>query len=182
MKKHKLVIIFAFALVFWFVGSDASAQGELKQGDILAGAFLGFGHNYGGGVGIGINTEYSITDEIGIGGYFAYTRWDYGYGYGGGSYNYHYNFFDIGVRGSYHFGDLFNVRNKKFDPYASAYLGYLASSYTGDNSVVYTDPYGNKLRTGVVAGARYYFSDNFAGYAEAGYGVHLLAVGLTLKL
>jgi hypothetical protein len=81
---------------------------------------------------------------------------------------------DIGVRGSYHFGKLLKVNNKKFDPYAGALLGLAnrSSDYRGDTWV----------RPGIFAGARYYFSRNFGAYGEAGYGVHAITLGMTFKL
>jgi hypothetical protein len=181
MKKETRLLALLAILVASFSYQGASAQAALTKGNVLLNAGLGFGYYYAGGVSVNLNGEYSFLDELGIGPYFAYTRWDNGY-FG---YDYSYTFIDIGVRGSYHFAKLFGVTNKKFDPYAGAFLGVVTSSYNydgpgGNND--YDDAYDGGLRTGIHAGARYYFSPNFAGYGELGIGLSPLVLGLTLKL
>jgi hypothetical protein len=183
MKTSKLFAIVTISAVFCMLQNSASAQADLKPGNVLVGVGLGFGHTYAGiaGIGVGANMEYSIMEEIGVGGYIGFSRVRYGYGYAASSYDYDYNFFDIGVRGSFHFRNLLRLRNKQFDPYAGVYAGYLASSYSG-TSPYYADPYRSRVRPGAFVGARYYFKDRLAVYGEFGYNVWLLNVGLTFKL
>ena len=101
-------------------------------------------------------------------------------GAGGGKWKY--TFIDIGVRGSYHFSELFEITNDKVDIYGGAFLGFLVSSYSGDAYSGYNDPYGGGLRLGIHAGARYFFSEKVAGFGELGYGFAPLSLGLTFKL
>lgn len=176
-KETRFLALFAILLAS-LTYQDASAQ-EVQKGNVLLNAGLGFGYYYAGGVSLNLNAEYSVTDELGVGGYFAYTRWDNGY-FG---YDYNYTFIDIGARASYHFARILKVRNKKFDPYAGAFLGIVTSSYDYDGpGNNYHDDYDGGLRTGIHAGARYYFTDNFAGYGELGIGLSPLILGVTLKL
>lgn len=175
MKKETRFLALLALIVASLSYQNASAQ-EIRQGDFLLNAGLGFGYYYAGGVTFNVNGEYSVTDDLGIGGYLGFTRWDRGYA----GYDYDYTFIDFGARASYHFARVFKVRNKKFDPYAGGILGFVTSSYDGPGNG-YNDPYDGEVRIGVHAGARYYFTDNFAGYGEVGYGVSSLVLGVTFK-
>lgn len=180
MKKATRFVAALGLLMASLSFQDASAQ-EIQKGNFLINAGLGFGYYYAGGVSLNVNGEYSVTDELGVGGYFAYTRWDNNVGFG---YDYNYTFIDLGARASYHFARIFKVKNKKFDPYAGAFLGFVTSSYDydGPGNNNYRDTYDGGLRTGIHAGARYYFTDTFAGYGELGIGLSPLVLGLTWKL
>jgi hypothetical protein len=188
MKKEKLLITFCIALFFSLSQFDASAQ-LMRKGELLINAGLGFGYvnasadNYyynrtGLPVGITGNVEYAIFDEISIGGYLAFTHGNYDYYYVNGNRRAKagYNAFDIGARGSFHFGKLMRLREKKFDPYAGALLGI--SNRSGDVG----DYDHTWVRPGIFAGARWYFSPGFGAYAEVGYAVHPFTLGLTFRL
>jgi hypothetical protein len=181
MKKQTLIVALGAMLFLSLAGFHASAQ-QGEKGNLILNAGIGLGYYYAGGVSLNLNGEYYVTDQISVGGYFAYTRWDYDYGFS--QYDYSYNFIDIGARGSYHFAKLFKVNNKKFDPYAGAFLGFVSSSYSydGPGGASYNDPYDGGVRTGIFAGARYYFSNNFAGYGELGVGLSPIVLGVTFKL
>jgi hypothetical protein len=158
---------------------DSSAQ-EFEKGSIVINPGLGLGYYYGGGfaVGFAVNAEFSITDEIAVGPYIAFTRWDYAYGAG---YDYAYTFIDFGARGSYHFAKLLKVNNEQFDPYAGAFLGFVSSSYSSDFSNG-DDPYDGGVRGGVYAGARWFFTPMFAAFGEVGVGLYPILIGVTFKL
>lgn len=178
MKKETRFLALLAILIASFSYQGASAQAELQKGNLLLNAGLGFGYYYAGGVSFNLNAEYSVTDELGIGGYFAYTTWDNSYL----NNSYDYTFLDFGARASYHFARIFGVTNKKFDPYAGAFLGFVTSSFDGPGGYDYNDSYDGGLRTGIHAGARYYFAPTFAGYGELGIGLSPLVLGVTLKL
>ena len=181
MKKETRLLALLAMLVASFSYQGASAQAELDKGNLLLNAGLGFGYYYAGGVSLNINAEYSVTPELGVGGYFAYTSWDNDWYDGTRRHDISYNFIDIGARASYHFAKLLGVTNPKFDPYAGAFLGFVTSSY--DDDFGYDgDDYDGGLRTGIHAGARYYFAPKFAGYGELGIGLSPLVLGVTLKL
>ena len=107
--------------------------------------------------------------SIGIGGYLGYSsaKWT--------------NYYKtsnivLGARGSFHYPFL-----DKLDTYTGLLLGYNIYSYK------YYDRYiGAAASAGGVilawyAGARYYFTNNFAGMAEIGYGISYLTLGVALK-
>jgi hypothetical protein len=160
-----------------------ASKAQYQKGDFLLNAGLGLGYYYGpgGGVSLLVSGEYAFTDKLTIGGYLGYSTATYNYGFGG--YKLNYNFIDFGARGSYHFSELFGITNEKLDIYGGAFLGYVVSSYTYNGSTLtgYNDAYGGNVRTGIFAGARYYFAPKVAAYGELGYGIAPLSVGLTFK-
>ena len=163
-----------------FSASFASGQARYDKGDVLLNAGIGLGYYYAGGVPLLLSGEFVVSDVISVGPYLGYTSYHYNYGFGG--YKYRYTFLDIGVRASYHFSKLFEINNEKVDVYGGAFLGFLVSKYSGDTFSGYDNPYGGGLRLGIHAGARYFFSEKVAGYAELGYGIAPLALGVTFKL
>lgn len=182
MKKDMRFLAVVTLLLISFSSYNASAQ-EIQKGQFLLSPSLGFGYYYAGSGGasvtIGINGEYAFTDEISGGGYLAYTRWDYDYG---SSHDYNYNFIDFGARASYHFAKLLRVSNKKFDPYAGAFLGYVASSYDYDGPAnAYDDDYDGGIRSGIYAGARYFFQPNIGVFGEVSIGLTPISGGVTFR-
>ncbi len=171
--KLLCVIVMVFSAAF------ASAQARYDKGDLLLNAGIGLGYYYAGGVPLLVSGEWAVNDVITVGPYLGYTSYSYNWGFGG---RWRYTFIDIGVRGSYHFSELFEIRNEKVDVYGGAFLGFLISSYSGDDFNGYNDPYSGGLRLGIHAGARYFFSEKVAGYGELGYGIAPLSLGLTFKL
>ncbi|MEO5601131.1 MAG: hypothetical protein ABIR06_09405 [Cyclobacteriaceae bacterium] len=174
--KFLCVIALVFSVTF------ASGQARYDKGDVLLNAGIGLGYYFAGGVPLLLSAEFAINDVFTVGPYLGYTSYSYRYSGFGTGYNYKYTFFDLGVRGSYHFSELFEIRNEKVDVYGGAFLGFVVSSYSGDNFSGYSDPYAGGLRLGIHAGARYFFSEKVAGYAELGYGIAPLSLGLTFKL
>jgi hypothetical protein len=172
----KLILLGTITLLVSF-----AAQAQYKKGDFLLNAGIGLGYYYAGGTSLLVSGEYAFMDKLTIGPYLAYTNWNYSYGFG---YKFKYNFIDVGVRGAYHFSEMFGITNEKLDIYGGAFLGYVVSSYSqsGTSSFpTYSDSYGGAVRTGIFAGARYYFAEKVAGYGELGYGISPLAIGVTFK-
>lgn len=170
--KFLCVVVMVFSATF------ASAQARYDKGDFLLNAGIGLGYYYAGGVPLLVSGEWAVSDVITVGPYLGYTSYNYNW-FGG---KWRYTFLDIGVRGSYHFSELFEIRNEKVDVYGGAFLGFLVSSFSGDDNFGYNDPYGGGVRLGIHAGARYFFSEKVAGYGELGYGIAPLAIGFTFKL
>lgn len=178
MKK---TLKFLCVIVMLFSATFASAQARYDTGDKLFNAGIGLGYSYfGGGVPLIASLEFAVNDVITVGPYFGYTS--YG-GYRGFGSNYRYTSIDIGVRGSYHFSELFQISNEKVDVYGGAALGY---SITGSNydygQFGVDDPYPNRVQFGLHAGTRYFFSERIAGFGELGFGLATLALGLTFKI
>ncbi len=120
-----------------------------------------------------------LTGVISVGGYLGWSMSKYGYDTWGNDDYYLTTNFIIAVRGNYHF-----VFHDQFDPYAGIALGgnIEASKWHGDGpdpdiDYASSTPYG-----GAYAGARWFFTDNFAVYAEVGWLISVLNFGVTLKL
>ncbi|WP_128546567.1 hypothetical protein [Larkinella soli] len=174
MKK---ILSSLFVVVLMLIGTQSFAQ--YQKGDKLLNLGIGLGAYYGGGVPIGAAFEVGVTDEISVGAQVDFYTW--GYNFGG--YKWRYTFLPIAVRGSYHVNELLNLGNEKLDLYAGLALGYYVSSYSDNSgySGFYDNAYGNKVLFGLHLGGRYYFKPNLAGFAELGYGVAPLKVGVTFK-
>ena len=174
MKTFSKLLLVA-AIVF--TASFASAQARYDKGDMLLNVGLGLGYYYGGGGGVPLmaSLEFGVNDVITVGPYFGYTS----RGYTG----FRYTFLDFGVRGSYHFSELFEIRNEQVDIYGGLNLGYAVTSIHYDNSMYNdNDLYPSRIQFGLHAGARYFFSEKVAGFGELGFGLAPLALGVTFKL
>ena len=125
--------------------------------------------------------------NIGIGGILAYTSATYNYsgGYYSNAYKETWANYFIGVRGTYHL-TLLKDKNNKFDPYAGVSIGVRVETYNNNynNNSTVTD----KLKTtpyhfeGIFVGAKYNFTSAMGVYAEAGYDISLLRVGLNFNM
>jgi hypothetical protein len=163
------------------VGTKSFAQ--YQKGDKLLNAGIGLGSYYGGGVPIGASFEVGVTDEISVGGQVDFYTWSYNYGFAGSGYKFRYTFIPVAVRGSYHVNELLNLGNEKLDLYAGLALGYYISSYSDNTgfSGTYNNSYGNRVLFGLHIGAHYYFKPTLGAFAEVGYGVAPLKLGVTFK-
>ncbi len=164
-------------IVMIFSASFASGQARYDKGDFLLNAGIGLGYYYAGGVPLLVSGEWAVNDVITVGPYLGYTSYKYNFA----SYGFKYTFLDIGVKGSYHFSELFEIRDEKIDIYGGLFLGVLVSSYSGELSG-YSDPYSGGVRIGLHVGARYFFTEKVAGFGELGYGIAPLSLGATFKL
>lgn len=174
----KNVFKFLCVIALVFSATFASAQGRYEKGDVLLNAGIGLGYYYAGGVPILVSGEFAVNDVISVGPYLGYTSYNYRWAFG----RWKYTFVDVGVRGSYHFNDVFEITNDQLDVYGGLFLGYIISSYSGDDFGVTNNPYGGAFRLGLHIGTRYYFTEKVAGYAEVGYGIAPLSLGATFKL
>ena len=158
----KLLFALAFSTALMFLTFNASAQ-AFKNGDNLLNVGVGFAGSYSG-TSIGASFEHGVTDAIsvGVGADFLH------YNFGGTSFNFTY----LAVRGSYHFGELLNIQDKKFDPYAGLGLGYVTYGSFNVSSGVFLQAH---------VGARYFFSDNIGGFAEIGAGSSTIKLGVAFK-
>jgi len=99
------------------------------------------------------------------------------------AYDWKYTYFVIGARGSYHFNELLNVENEKLDVYGGASIYYRGYKLKYDHNELsdYYDASGGTVGLALHAAARYMFKENLGAYAELGYGVSPLQLGVTLK-
>lgn len=155
----------------------------------LLNAYQGYdGYKFSGFGPVAVSYERAVTDNFGVGIQFGYSSyggtWNQS-SYLGSSYQYKYRWSTLSVmaRGAYHF----NVRNRNFDPYAGAGIGYrkygykYTSSDPAFNSSTNNISLGIPLAYQVFVGARYMFNDNVGAYIEAGYGLSVLNAGITLS-
>ena len=147
--------------------------------DVYLNAGIGLATYYGGGVPIGLSVEVAGKNNFSVGGSIDYFRYNNGY------YSSGYTFIYAGARASYHLGEALNVQNNSFDPYVGATLGFRHAGYSDSYGYSYYDGYSSSYNSGLFigihAGARFLFSPKVGAFAELGYGVSALKLGLTAK-
>ncbi len=111
---------------------------------------------------------------ISIGGYVGNT----GYRYKTTGYTQKWNYTVVGVRGAYHYNGFAEL--PKLDVYGGAMLAYNIAKYTADG---YTgaNTFGSGVGFSAFAGGRWFFTEKIGAYAELGYGVSYLNIGVTFK-
>ena len=166
---------------------------EFKQGDNVIGVGFGLGSTYGYTYGTSspaLSAQYEHGQwtvggpgTISLGGFLAYKS----YSYDGATYFYTYSqkwsYTIIGIRSAYHYNGF---NGSKFDPYGGLMLSYdiASNSYTSSNHTydyLYSGGYGSTFRFSLFLGGRYYFSQNWAAYAELGFGNAVLTLGAAYK-
>jgi len=146
-----------------------------------------------------ISVEKAATENLSIGGFFAYVRSVYK---NAGYYSYYDNnaktwvyssyndkltvtYGVLGARGAFHLAEYVQVEN--LDLYAGAMLGwsFAKSVYSTDNSIGRANPYKTSGYGGFVAGfyigGRYRFTEKVGVFCEGGYGLSYGNFGLNLK-
>ena len=194
MKRSALVISLCSIALLGQYSSLAQAFGP---GDNIIGLGLGVGGSYNAygsynGVSplITAHFEHGLglkagPGTIGAGAFIGYKtahyRSDLYYPY---YLDYRWTYVQFGARASYHWNDWHGI--EQLDTYAGVLAG-VSIRIESDNS--YYPGYSNYLgprthhpfRHDVFAGARWYFSDSFAAYADLGYGLSNLCGGLSFK-
>lgn len=152
----------------------------IEKHDVYLNAGIGLATFYGGGVPIGISVEVAGKNNFSVGGSIDYFRFNNGY------YSSGYTFIYAGARASYHLGEALNVQTNSFDPYVGATLGFRYAGYSDSYGYSYYDGYSSSYNSGLFigihAGARFLFSSKVGAFAEVGYGVSALKLGITAKL
>lgn len=127
--------------------------------------------------------EVGETGIISLGGYVGYKSFGYTTGSGGFTAESKWNYTIVGARGAFHFSQ---IPNEKLDVYGGLLVSYNILNYTYSDNSGFSDgssgSYGNSAGLTLFGGARYYFSEQFAGFAEIGYGIAYLNLGLSVKL
>ena len=183
MKTYcKSFIALAFALS---LGTAANAQMfqkgqiDLNLGVSIGSTLSGSGAGYSTSLPpLSASVDYGVTDKISVGGFLGYASSKFKYAGFGTDYEYKYTYTVFGVRGAYHF-DL----TEKLDTYAGAMLGYNIVSVTasGDAAVGFAAA-ASAPALGAFLGARYRFTEKIGAFAELGYGLGYLTLGLNVKL
>lgn len=180
----KTISLLALAVILLCATQSISAQ-EFGKGTNVINAGIGIGGNfYYGGLGtssqsLGLNLSYERgiweTGDFGIvslGGYLGYKSYTSEPQFGGGRYDYNYTV--IGVRGAFHYIGL-DVEN--LDVYGGAMLSYNIASIDGD----FSDGLNSRPSATIFVGGRWYFTEHFGVFAEAGYGVSILSLGAAFR-
>jgi hypothetical protein len=182
MKRNFVLrVIFAFLLGLSFSGV-ANAQ-LFSKGDrvinlgIGAPVFLG-GSGYETKLPlISGSFDYGLFDgllegkaSIGVGGYLGYAANRFKYMDNSG---YDFSYLIIGPRASFHYNPI-----DKLDTYGGLLLGY---NFVGSSGNGLKPDNGSRFTPALYVGARYYFVGNISVFAEAGYGISLIEVGLSFK-
>lgn len=176
MTKYLSALLFGI-IVFTthLIAQDATF--EQGQSNVHVGVGIGGGYLYGLGGGapsVHVTYEYGMTDNISVGGFagFASSKWTY-FGVG-----YKQRHLIFAGKGAYH-----HSFTDKLDTYAGLMLGFQIVSLKGVGG---TMPPGQDsagwFAFSTFAGANYMFTDNLGAFAEIGYGVAILSVGLNLQL
>ncbi len=176
MKKLHLFTAALFSVAMMFAAS-VQAQDVKGKNFLNAGIGIGtFGFSGTGGLPITASFEHGFSDKISAGGYVGLVQRKF-------LTNYKYSYYVIGARGSYHFNELLNIENEKLDVYGGASLYYRGYKLKYDDDE-YNELYkasGGTVGLALHAAARYMFSPNVGGYAELGYGISPLQLGVSFK-
>jgi hypothetical protein len=150
---------------------------QFKQGDNLLSVGFGFNSYYTGGNPFCAVYEYGINDLVSLGGSLDYVS--YHYRLGGTDYGFTAAY--LGFKASYHFNEVFDINDKKWDIYGGGTLGY--RSFGWSNNPNYTNGYYNSaLFLAIHAGARYYFAPKAGVFLElAAGGATNGRLGMTFK-
>ena len=179
MKNSALLIMITSLVMLSFQATNAQ---EFNKGTNVINAGIGIGGSYysggfGSSAGLGLNLSYERGIwEIGgpgvvsLGGYLGTTS--YRLNFNGGRDNVRYT--AVGVRGAYHYNGL-EVEN--LDVYGGTMLSYNSVSYSNDAF----SSLSGRLGATIFVGGRYYFTEQFGVYAEAGYGVAFLQLGASYR-
>lgn len=189
MKKLSCVLIAVL-----FCATTIHAQFFNKGTNVIS-AGVGLGGNFGsfsyGTQSPGISAQYErgVWDVggpgvISLGGYVGTKSYKYSGASGSYKWSEKWNYTIVGIRSAYHYNKL---NNGKFDVYGGLMLSYNILSYKySDNagnagSSIYGGNYNSTAGITAYLGARYLFTQNFGAFAELGYGVSYLTLGVMLK-
>ncbi|MES2109588.1 MAG: hypothetical protein V4577_12600 [Bacteroidota bacterium] len=184
MKKQSLLLVLLLAITSTVMAQSKSAfsNGDnlLNVGIGLGTPFFGTGYSASLPVNPTISFEHGFSDEISVGAQVSYASYKFNDTYQGQTYySFKYNATYVGVRGSYHLGEMLEL-DSKFDVYGGGSLGYVVLS--ASDSEGYSGTLGSAVGYGVFGGGKYFFSHNAGIYAEVGYqSLSYLNVGLALK-
>lgn len=179
MKKFFSIVALVLLVVIG-ASRQANAQASFDKGDKAINLGVGIG-----AIGANASVEFGVQKNIGVGAYFAYERISTGLLGAAIGVNYGYNQLNLGLRGAYHFGELLNMSDNKFDLYGAGGVGIrLDNGYATDYNVStgnYT--YGTRINPQLLlrVGGRYFFTDKMAGWAEIGSGGSWLQGGIAFK-
>lgn len=181
MKK----ILITFIAIISF--ASISKSQTVSVGDTYVNAGIGLGYSYGLFAGVNATPLIWLSGEKGVyhlegvgaisaGGIVSFKH----IGYKSGPYNWSWNDFNVGARGLIHFNEILEV--DKVDFFGGISVGLRIYSYPTYSGQTLLDENFVRLFSGGFFGARYELTEKLLGYAELGYDISYLKVGLSLKL
>jgi hypothetical protein len=189
MKHFKIIFIFLMTIVSF----ESYSQAFVKDTKVVAlgvglGSSLG-SFNYSSQIpGLSIQYEQGVWEAgdvgiISLGGYLGYKSFSMTSAAGNFEATSKWNYTIVGARSAFHYH---GIDNDKVDLFGGLMLSYNFLNYSySDNTGLTNNSSGNLGNSAgftIYVGGRYFFTDNFAGFAELGYGVSYLNLGLVLRL
>lgn len=191
--------LISITLVSLIISGSVAAQSDFREGDNVVAFGVGLGSSLGGFSSSSRTPALSVQFEHGqwevggpgtvsIGGYLGYKGFKNSgsFPYSGGSYSYdqRWRYIILGFRSAYHYHG-FEVKN--LDPYAGLMLSYDILDYSYNDNLPnveydYGGNYSSSFSLTFYLGSRYYLDKNWSAFAELGYGVSFLTVGMAYKL
>ena len=186
----KIPATFLFCVVF---SIGINAQNMFSKGEQNINLGIGIGTSLGGSdyttiiPPLSVSYEKGVQDELfddksslGIGAYLGIAGNRQQWNDKGNKYGYDYNYLIIGARGTVHYQLIDDL-----DTYGGLMIGLnIVSSkgYGNWSSVDGKAPATSGLVGTLFVGGRYYFKENMGAFAELGYGIAYLQLGITFKL
>ena len=188
MKKPVIICSIFLAMLLGVWMKAAAQERTFLQQDRVIGLSIGLGgtlySGYDSGFSrtpaISLSYEHCVKDNLfdensalGIGGMLGFASAKYSAP--GDSWSWKSTNFILGGRGALHYQFIDNL-----DTYTGLMLGYniVSTKYTGEVS---QDASGGGFAWAWYLGGRYYFSESTAAFAELGYGIAVLNLGVALK-
>lgn len=179
MKSLKLLFLVAAVSIC----TVHSIQAQYEEGQIDVNAGIGLVPTFGTGdvsIPVSLSVDYGLKEDvgsgsIGVGGYIGYAGSTQTLPFFG---DLTYTYIIVGARGTYHM-DLVDG----FDTYGGILAGFNIASVSIENEGAFgtTPTAGGGFTYSFFAGGRYYFTENIGAFAEVGYGISILNVGLCAK-
>ncbi len=177
----KKVFLAALALVGSV--SLANAQEIFHKGSTAVNVGVGIGSIYSNVTipPLSASLDYGVVDNlindnngsISVGGYVGYTATSAAYGIS----KYRTSYAILGARGAFHYQFA-----PKLDTYAGLMLSYNLASSSWSGEAVPAVKANSDLGITAYLGARYFFTESVGAFAELGYGISNLNLGVTFKL
>jgi hypothetical protein len=181
MKSLSLALVFCFLFAqsnLFAQSSNSTGFTDVKGVNLLnAGIGLGTYGLYGsGGLPVTASFEHGFTKKISAGIGFGFVQRKY-------YHDWKYTYLMFQVRGSYHFNELLELDNPKLDVYGGTGLIYRHYKLKYDERGTTYDykSSGGSVTIDLHAGGRYMFNDHIGAYAEVGYGISPLQLGVSFK-
>jgi hypothetical protein len=167
-------------------------ESMIDLGDKVICVGLGIGNTlYIGGSGystivppISVSFEQAVVDDIfdkgvlGLIGSFGYTSYKFRYNMDNQDWGWNYHNIILGAGSLLHYPLI-----DRLDTYLGVMLGYnfTTTAEYGDTGDNIPESVGGFVYAGFIGG-RYYFTDQFAAFAQLGYGIAYLTLGVSIRL